>query len=478
MINMDSEQNKNNGVLSSLFASLPLKYKLIVIGIGIGLIFIMMLILIISFSGESFDEDLQDNPKVAYANKLCSITTPLEGYTVTSIYGYRQAKSEYGSDFHEGIDLAASYGTPVYSATNGYVIGVENSISSGYGRHIEILSEDGTVITKYAHLSAISVKAGDKVTTETAIGNVGGSGLGSEHAYGAHLHFEYMEKNEYNNGFVKVSPNNLFGYTDIEDCVNKKLFTSKKLKEDCNISSSRLMTEEEIAAYKTSCYDYEPLADVTDCPTNEIGIRIVDCPTLINEEDSVNFPGGYTESNGLRIAKDFISMEDYVKVATYNYLGGEITRQNIEAVKFFMIAVKSRLWNQALSGQGNIQLKENEIWVPVANCYEDFNWDIYKKYIEEEERLILNASYDAISDNLIYDSKNKVNNSIYGNNLAEKVVSMAQQNYPYQAMISNPLIKDSISEDVSNPEEENSDEFKYYKNAKFVKCHWENQATQ
>lgn len=84
---------------------------------------------------------------------------------------------------HEGIDLAASYGTPVVAPAAGRVIRI--SRQTGYGLILEIDHGNG-IETKYAHLSRTIARQGQHVTRGQPIAAVGNSGL----ATGPHLHYE------------------------------------------------------------------------------------------------------------------------------------------------------------------------------------------------------------------------------------------------------------------------------------------------
>lgn len=87
---------------------------------------------------------------------------------------------------HEGIDLAAPIGTPVYATHSGTVTRADSSTS--YGLVVYILGDDGTE-TRYAHLSQIMVARGARVERGQVIGLTGNSGrvMGPT---GAHLHYE------------------------------------------------------------------------------------------------------------------------------------------------------------------------------------------------------------------------------------------------------------------------------------------------
>jgi biotin carboxyl carrier protein len=84
---------------------------------------------------------------------------------------------------HEGIDLAAPYGTPVVAPAAGTVERVTQQ--TGYGLVLEIDHGNG-VETKYAHLSRVLVHVGQRVTRGEPIAAIGNSGLST----GPHLHYE------------------------------------------------------------------------------------------------------------------------------------------------------------------------------------------------------------------------------------------------------------------------------------------------
>ena len=84
---------------------------------------------------------------------------------------------------HEGIDLAAPYGTPVVAPASGTVERI--TTQNGYGLVLEIDHGNG-VETKYAHLSRVLVHVGQRVTRGEPIAAIGNSGLST----GPHLHYE------------------------------------------------------------------------------------------------------------------------------------------------------------------------------------------------------------------------------------------------------------------------------------------------
>lgn len=85
--------------------------------------------------------------------------------------------------FHDGVDLAASAGTPIVAAADGRVIGA--GWRGGYGQQVQI-AHAGGVDTLYGHMSRIAAYAGEIVHKGEVIGYVGSTGLST----GPHLHFE------------------------------------------------------------------------------------------------------------------------------------------------------------------------------------------------------------------------------------------------------------------------------------------------
>ena len=85
---------------------------------------------------------------------------------------------------HQGIDLPAPIGTPVFAAADGRVVYAGSGIR-GYG-NLVVLKHPGDLLTVYAHNSVLLVSEGQTVRAGDRIALVGQSG----HATGPHLHFE------------------------------------------------------------------------------------------------------------------------------------------------------------------------------------------------------------------------------------------------------------------------------------------------
>jgi murein DD-endopeptidase MepM/ murein hydrolase activator NlpD len=105
---------------------------------------------------------------------------------VSSGFGNRTSPITGRSEFHNGIDIPANYGSPIWSVNDGIVIIA--TYSAGYGNYI-VIDHGGGISTFYAHASSLARKVGDKVVKGEVIAYVGSTG-GST---GNHLHFGYMK---------------------------------------------------------------------------------------------------------------------------------------------------------------------------------------------------------------------------------------------------------------------------------------------
>jgi murein DD-endopeptidase MepM/ murein hydrolase activator NlpD len=102
----------------------------------------------------------------------------------TSGFGVRSDPFRSGAAMHPGIDLAGSYGSPIYATADGTVLRAGWN-SGGYGNLVEIDHGRG-ITTRYGHMSAILVSAGQHVTRGQQIGRMGSTGRST----GNHLHYE------------------------------------------------------------------------------------------------------------------------------------------------------------------------------------------------------------------------------------------------------------------------------------------------
>ena len=108
---------------------------------------------------------------------------PVPGYgRVTSGYGLREIDEV--EEMHRGIDIAAPAGTAVLAARSGRVIEARADNERGWGLTV-VVQHPGGWLTRYAHLSSLSVEAGQLVRQGERVGQVGSTGR----VTGTHLHF-------------------------------------------------------------------------------------------------------------------------------------------------------------------------------------------------------------------------------------------------------------------------------------------------
>ena len=109
---------------------------------------------------------------------------PVKTAAFMSAYGNRRDPFVGHTRMHQGIDLAAPSGTPIYATADG-VISEAGWNSGGYGNLIKVDHGKG-VETRYAHLSSIAVRPGQRIRRGDVIGRMGSTGRST----GSHLHYE------------------------------------------------------------------------------------------------------------------------------------------------------------------------------------------------------------------------------------------------------------------------------------------------
>ncbi len=107
----------------------------------------------------------------------------LDEATPTSAFGIRTHPITGKPGWHNGTDLAAPKGSPVYAPAPGIVSFTGEQ--DGYGNLVEVMIA-GNERVRFGKLSAVSVVAGDLVKSGQVIGEVGSTGEST----GPHLHFE------------------------------------------------------------------------------------------------------------------------------------------------------------------------------------------------------------------------------------------------------------------------------------------------
>ncbi len=95
------------------------------------------------------------------------------------------------TSWHPGIDVATGLGMPIHPIIDGKVLEVSRDFF-GLGNYVVVTHEKGFQ-SKYCHMGKIYVKAGDKVTSENILGEVGLTG----HTSGPHTHLEITQNGKY-----------------------------------------------------------------------------------------------------------------------------------------------------------------------------------------------------------------------------------------------------------------------------------------
>lgn len=132
-----------------------------------------------------YEQEVKAVPKKGSAVVRLPSGTPEQiGYYLRPLIGGKRTQGIHG---YNGVDLAGvSIGTAVMAAAEGDVIVArEGGYNGGYGSYVVIQHGNGSQ-TLYAHLSSVSVYAGQHVVQGQVIGGVGNTGKST----GPHLHFE------------------------------------------------------------------------------------------------------------------------------------------------------------------------------------------------------------------------------------------------------------------------------------------------
>ncbi len=120
----------------------------------------------------------RDVPAVAIPTRK-----PLDIWRLSSDFGIRNDPFSGRRARHNGVDIPAPRGTPIYATADG-VVGRAQWVS-GYGKYVEI-NHGATIQTRYGHMSEIAAVSGQRVRKGDIIGYVGSTGRST----GNHLHYE------------------------------------------------------------------------------------------------------------------------------------------------------------------------------------------------------------------------------------------------------------------------------------------------
>jgi murein DD-endopeptidase MepM/ murein hydrolase activator NlpD len=124
----------------------------------------------------------------ASAESGSGYTLPVQGGSIGT--GYKVAGSMWSSGYHTGVDFVVPTGTTIKSIAAGTVVSA--GWGGAYGNQVVIQHADGKY-SQYAHMSSLSVSAGQTVTAGQHIGLSGATG----NVTGPHLHFEIRTTPDY-----------------------------------------------------------------------------------------------------------------------------------------------------------------------------------------------------------------------------------------------------------------------------------------
>jgi len=111
---------------------------------------------------------------------------PVKRGYISSSYGYRSDPFTGKKVFHNGVDIPSAKGSPIKALAAGVVTHAEKS--NGFGKMVEIDHGNG-YSTRYAHISKLLVKAGDRIDQDQQIAEIGSTGRST----GPHLHLEMFK---------------------------------------------------------------------------------------------------------------------------------------------------------------------------------------------------------------------------------------------------------------------------------------------
>ncbi|MFE1251279.1 peptidoglycan DD-metalloendopeptidase family protein [Streptomyces sp. NPDC058735] len=126
--------------------------------------------------------------KPAADSNASGYSAPVDGATVGT--PYRMSGSMWSSGYHTGVDFVVPTGTSLKAVGAGTVVSA--GWGGAYGNQVVLRLADGGY-AQYAHLSQLSVSAGQSVTAGQQVGLSGATG----NVTGPHLHFEIRTTPDY-----------------------------------------------------------------------------------------------------------------------------------------------------------------------------------------------------------------------------------------------------------------------------------------
>lgn len=130
------------------------------------------------------DQDFSGTERAFFLN--AAFRYPLPVIRITSVFGLRENPVTGTVKVHEGLDLAAPIGTPVYTCRDGVVTSINKDPT--YGNYVVVTHEGGWA-SLYGHLATVLTSLRSHVHSGALIGTVGVTGQTT----GPHLHFELRQ---------------------------------------------------------------------------------------------------------------------------------------------------------------------------------------------------------------------------------------------------------------------------------------------
>jgi len=128
---------------------------------------------------------------------------PLRGGFLSSRFGRRMDPFTGRIAFHKGLDYSARTGTPVMASADGVVTLAKKNGSMGLT--VEVNHGNGFK-TRYAHLSRINVRRGQRIKRGETLGAVGNTGRST----GPHLHYEVIFRKQHRDPLNYIIPEGIF----------------------------------------------------------------------------------------------------------------------------------------------------------------------------------------------------------------------------------------------------------------------------
>lgn len=146
---------------------------------------------------------------------------PTEHRVITQAWGANpQNYAKFGLPGHEGVDIKAPHGSPIYAVADGavYMVGDTREYPAGHAYGVQVrIAHVGGWKTVYAHLDRRTVDIGDQVKAGQVIGYADNTG----NSFGPHLHLTLKREERTYRDEHGVWPNNLHDPTPFLEAIDE-----------------------------------------------------------------------------------------------------------------------------------------------------------------------------------------------------------------------------------------------------------------